>query len=82
MSEMLEQVSRALAAKHYAERLALPVDDRSVVDLVNDHWRLFSATAYDAVKAMRSPTQRMLNMADRSQGPLGIWLDMIDEALK
>jgi nucleoside diphosphate kinase len=53
MSYMIERVSRALAAKHYAKRFDRPLDDDHVLMNVNGNWQIFSVDAQTAIEAMR-----------------------------
>jgi hypothetical protein len=83
MSEMVEQVARAIYArrKEHADAAGTELEawpeDGSIPQAIEDE-------AIAAIEAMRSPTDAMVEAADSDWGP-GLrdnWRDMIDAALE
>lgn len=66
MSEMIEQVAKAMARNHW-------LDD--------SRYKSYLSTAKAAIAAMREPTKEMLEFGCNSV-PIDVWQAMIDEALK
>jgi len=86
VSDMVEQVARALCAARYnaLEGHYLPAFKQAQVE---KHWQLFVDDASIAIEAMRKPTEKMLNACNlfTVDGRIAVekdyWQAMIDAAL-
>jgi hypothetical protein len=88
MSEMVERICRAKAAKHYAKRFGKPETDPHVLANVEGNWNIFAGEVRETIAAMREPTRAMLKAENvhpschMCGGHLEGWQAMIDAALK
>lgn len=83
MSEMIDRVATALE-QSFKDRIAAsagqPFEATGVISPGVEVWQAYARAA---VSAMREPTFAMEMATDiDTRSPLGVWLDLIDEALK
>jgi hypothetical protein len=53
VTEMIERICRAKAAKHYAKRFGKPETDRHVLVNVDSNWNIFENEVRETIEAMR-----------------------------
>lgn len=68
--ELVERVARALATKHYVERLKTAATDPWITKNVDGNWQIFTADALTAIEA--SGLEQLHNRVERLT--LALWL--------
>jgi hypothetical protein len=92
MTNLIERIARAKAARCYAERLKRRADDLCVVEAVERDWRRFAADIRETLEALREPSEAMIDAGwDAVEGafavdlpvdPATYWRAMIDQVLR